>query len=110
MKSNKREIAACIILALILASTLAAASYRSIMKEVKVLIKSVGAGMALVILAYHALNWIIADNPQARVEARNSIKWILIGLILLALTYYLVCGILGYAAQAYYGIDVSSYC
>jgi amino acid transporter len=78
--------------------------------EMKSLLKSVGAGMALVLLAYYGINWITSETPEARAEVKNSIKWILIGLLVLSMACYLVCGILGYAAQTYYGITVSCIC
>jgi len=80
--------------------------YFDTMNEISSLLMNVGAGMALVLIGYQALHYITAESPRDRIEAKNSIKWIFIGIIILVLAYSLACGILGYSAKTYYGVNV----
>ncbi|GEM_PF-1483608 len=78
----------------------------SSLQEVNKAFLQVVAGLAVLLIAVHALRYVTSDNPQERADIKKGIIYIIIGVLIAYLAAELVEGIYCFALHEAFGISI----
>ncbi|MFH1835803.1 MAG: hypothetical protein ABH851_06415 [Methanobacteriota archaeon] len=76
------------------------------LREVNEAFLQVVAGLAVLLIAVHALRYVTSDNPQERADIKKGIIYIIIGVFIAYLAAELVEGIYCFALNEAFGISI----
>lgn len=78
-----------VVLSIILAHQ-ASAALKTTLWELYEGIKTIAAALGVLMIAYSGVGWIMADGPQERDEAKKTLVYVMIGLLVVALALDIV--------------------
>jgi len=78
------------ILLMVLAENAAAASFTEMIQDVNMILYAITAGVAILLIVFHAIKWKLAESPDGRMEARKGIINVILGMALIIIAASLV--------------------
>lgn len=79
------------------------ASAQSEMIDLIRALKRIAAALGALLIAVQGLKYVTAESPDDRAEAKKGLIWIIVGLLVAAISAYLVCGLYCAAISTTYG-------
>lgn len=66
-------------------------------------LKTIAAALGILLIAIQGLKYVTAESPDDRAEAKKGLIWIIVGLLVAAVSAALVCGLYCQAISVAYG-------
>ncbi len=98
----KGRIIVVVFVLLIAANLVSSESYITEMSDLIVALKTVAAALAVLLISIQGLKYITAESPNDRAEAKKGLIWIIVGLVVAAVSANLVCGLYCMAISQYW--------
>jgi len=100
LKARRRVVLAAASIILLFLAGLAAADE---MTDLIGALKKIAAALGALLIAVQGLKYVTAEAPDDRAEAKKGLIWIIVGLLVAAISAYLVCGLYCAAISSTYG-------
>ncbi|MFH1835802.1 MAG: pilin [Methanobacteriota archaeon] len=98
----KGRIIVVVFVLLIAANLVSSQDYLTEMSDLIVALKTVAAALAVLLISIQGLKYITAESPNDRAEAKKGLIWIIVGLVVAAVSANLVCGLYCMAIAQYW--------